>query len=119
MSVSVSVGDSNSNISVSNSNSNISVSDSKSYISNISDKVDMIMRQTDYTKTTAEEKLAEYKDDATQVIRAYLNGGKTITPSHPKLSTNQQIYKEIRGMMDDAALNYQLKKAKEAEGEPQ
>lgn len=117
MSVSVSVGDSNSNISVSNSNSNIS--DSKSYISNISDKVDMIMRQTDYTKTTAEEKLAEYKDDATQVIRAYLNGGKTITPSLPKLSTNQQIYKEIRGMMDDAALNYQLKKAKEAEGEPQ
>jgi hypothetical protein len=119
MSVSVSVGDSNSNISDSNSNISVSVSDSKSYISNISDKVDMIMRQTDYTKTTAEEKLAEYKDDATQVIRAYLNGGKTITPSLPKLSTNQQIYKEIRGMMDDAALNYQLKKAKEAEGEPQ
>jgi hypothetical protein len=73
------------------------------------------MRQTDYNKTTAEEKLAEYNDDAMQVIRAYLNDGKINKPCVTRLSVNQQIYKEIRGMMDDAALNYQLKKEKEAQ----
>lgn len=78
-------------------------------------KVDLIMRQTDYNKTTAEEKLAEYNDDAMQVIRAYLNDGKINKPCVTRLSVNQQIYKEIRGMMDDAALNYQLKKEKEAQ----
>ncbi len=109
---SISVSDSNTSVSDSNtsvSDSNTSVSDS-----NTSDKIDLIMRQTDYNKTTAEEKLSEYKDDAMQVIRAYLNGGKINKPCVTRLSVNQQIYKEIRGMMDDAAINYQLKKEKEA-----
>ncbi len=71
------------------------------------------MRQTDYTQTTATEKLAEYNDDAMQVIRAYLSDGKTRPSISPKLSTNQQIYKEIRGMMDDAAINYKVKQEAE------
>jgi hypothetical protein len=82
-------------------------------MSELNDKVDLIMRQTNYDKTTATEKLAEYQNDVMQVIRAYLTGGKMNTSSLPKLSTNQQIYKEIRSMMDDAAISYQLKKAKE------
>ena len=119
MSVSdISVSDiSVSDISVSDiSDSNTAISDSNTAISdsNTSDKVDLIMRQTDYNKTTAEEKLSEYKDDAMQVIREYLNGGKINKPCVTRLSVNQQIYKEIRGMMDDAAINYQLKKEKEA-----
>ena len=107
---------SDSSISVSDSSISVSVSVSNTAISdsNISDKVDLIMRQTDYNKTTAEEKLSEYKDDAMQVIREYLNGGKINKPCVTRLSVNQQIYKEIRGMMDDAAINYQLKKEKEA-----
>ena len=106
-----SVSDSNTSVSDSNTSVSVSVSDSNTAIS---DKVDLIMRQTDYNKTTAEEKLSEYKDDAMQVIRAYLNGGKINKPCVTRLSVNQQIYKEIRGMMDDAAINYQLKKEKEA-----
>jgi hypothetical protein len=44
-----------------------------------------------------------------QVIRAYLSAGK-IAATTAKLSTNQQIYKEIRGMMDDAARTYLAKR---------
>ena len=94
------------------------MSDKEISVKAISDKVEMIMRQTDYDETTAEQKLSEHDNDAMRVIRAYLNDGKVIAPpTITKLSTNQQIYKEIRGMMDDAALNYQLKKEKEAEAE--
>jgi len=71
------------------------------------DKIAMIMRQTNYDDITAKEKLAEHKDDAMKVIREYLNGGKIISPPcKTRLSVNQQIYKEIRGMMDDAAKTY-------------
>jgi hypothetical protein len=106
---------SDSNTAISDSNTSVSDSNtSNTSDSNTSDKVDLIMRQTDYNKTTAEEKLSEYKDDAMQVIREYLNGGKINKPCVTRLSVNQQIYKEIRGMMDDAAINYQLKKEKEA-----
>jgi hypothetical protein len=71
----------------------------------------IIMRQTDYTKETAETKLLEHKGDVIKVIREYINPtGKTglITPT--KLSTNQRVYKEIRGMMDDACRTYELNK---------
>jgi hypothetical protein len=67
--------------------------------------ISMIMRQTNYDDITAREKLAEHKD-VMKVIREYLNGGKINVISPAKLSTNQQIYKEIRGMMDDAAKTY-------------
>jgi hypothetical protein len=77
------------------------------------EKVDMIIRQTNYDKATAEKKLTEYNNDVVQVIRAYLNADKITTSSSAKLSTNQQIYKEIRGMMDDAAKTYQENKKKE------
>ena len=70
------------------------------------------MRQTDYDQITAEQKLEAHNNDAIKVIREYLNTGKP--PSEePRLSMNQQIYKEIRGMMDDAAKKYELEKAKQ------
>ena len=74
--------------------------------------VEMIMRQTNYDETTAREKLAEHKD-VMKVIREYLKGDKIDQPSAVKLSTHQQIYKEIRGMMDDAAKTYLAKREKE------
>jgi len=77
----------------------------------MSEKIEVVMRQTDYDHITAEQKLAEHNDDVLQVIREYLNAGKiTAVASNTKLSTNQQIYKEIRGMMDDAAKTYLQKK---------
>ena len=71
------------------------------------EQIAMIMRQTNYDATTAEAKLSEHNNDVLQVIREYLNAGKEIKPEPVnRLSVNQQIYKEIRGMMDDAAKNY-------------
>jgi CTP-dependent riboflavin kinase len=72
----------------------------------VSDKIDLIMRQTNYDEVTAEKKLTEHNDDAMQVIREYLNPGKATKICTTRLSVNQQIYKEIRGMMDDAAKTY-------------
>jgi hypothetical protein len=70
----------------------------------------MIMRQTDYDKATAEKKLQEHKNDVTQVIREYMMPANKKPICHTRLSVNQQIYKEIRTMMDDAAKAYELKK---------
>jgi len=69
---------------------------------------DMIMRQTDYTIEIVQQKLLEHNNDVMQVIREYMKPqAKPSAFSPPKtLSTNQQIYKEIRGMMDDAAATY-------------
>ena len=76
-------------------------------------EIAMIMRQTNYDEATAREKLAQHKNDVTNVIREYLTAGKVIATAPPcktRLSVNQQIYKEIRGMMDDAAKTYLEKK---------
>jgi hypothetical protein len=79
-------------------------------------EIAMVMRQTNYDESTAREKLASHQNDAIQVIRDYLNAGKVITPPcKTRLSVNQQIYKEIRGMMDDAAKTYLEKKANAGE----
>jgi hypothetical protein len=78
---------------------------------NTEEKINIILRQTDYNRTQVEQKLAEHNNDVTQVIREYLNAGKIIPPPcKTRLSVNQQVYKEIRGMMDDAAKTYLEKK---------
>jgi hypothetical protein len=85
------------------------------YIMDIdTDKIDIIMRQTDYDYITARAKLAEHKD-VMKVIREYLKDGKLEQPPVAKLSTHQQIYKEIRGMMDDAAKTYLEKRDAQAQ----
>jgi hypothetical protein len=84
------------------------------YIMDAMDAIEMIIRQTNYDETTAREKLAEHKD-VMQVIREYLKGGTINQSSVTKLSTNQQIYKEIRCMMDDAAKTYLVKRDAETQ----
>ena len=75
--------------------------------------IERIMRQTDYSKETAEQKLKEHNNDVVNVIREYMGPAKPNNYCATKLSVNQQIYKEIRGMMDDAAKTYALKTAEE------
>ncbi len=75
--------------------------------------LDVIMRQTDYDRATAQQKMLEHNNDVMQVIREYMAPAKPIKVCTTKLSVNQQIYKEIRGMMDDAAKRYELEKAKQ------
>jgi hypothetical protein len=72
------------------------------------------MRQTDYDRTTAQQKLTEHNNDVMQVLREYMAPAKPIKVCTTKLSVNQQIYKEIRGMMDDAAKKFELERAKQS-----
>ena len=77
------------------------------------DPLSMIMRQTNYDQATAQQKMLEHNNNIMQVIREYMAPAKPIKVCTTKLSVNQQIYKEIRGMMDDAAKRYELEKAKQ------
>ena len=73
--------------------------------------IDVIIRQTDYTEEKAIEKLTEHKNDVIAIVREYM--GVVKPPSKNdiiKSSTNQQIFSEIRNLMDDAAKTYQAKK---------
>jgi len=76
------------------------------------ERIEMIMRQTDYDKIVAEQKLDQHKNNVMDVIREYLTDGKPINTNLQtnNLSKNQQIYKEIRTFMDDAAREYEKNK---------
>ena len=70
---------------------------------------DVVMRQTEYTEEQALKKLQEFNFDVMAVVRDYMGINiKNIEP--PVKSVNQQIYGEIRNMMDNAASNYRIKK---------
>ena len=84
----------------------------------LEDTLSLIMRQTDYDEATAQQKMLEHNNDVMQVIREYMTPVKPIKKCTTKLSVNQQIYKEIRGMMDDAAKRYELEKAKQMQQQP-
>ena len=71
-------------------------------------KVHLIMRQTTYSFEEAQAKLLLFADDAQKVLRDYLNFVPAQSPAVP-ISVNQQIYSEIRQMMDAAAKTYTLK----------
>ena len=78
------------------------------------EQINMIMRQTDYTKEISEQKLKEHNNDIMSVMREYMGPSKIGSkPASSKFSVNQQIFKEIRGMMDDASKTYQNKKENE------
>ena len=73
--------------------------------------IDVIIRQTDYTEEKAIEKLTQHNNDVLAIVREYM--GVVKPPSKNdiiKSSTNQQIFSEIRNLMDDAAKTYQAKK---------
>ena len=71
----------------------------------IESKIQIVMRQTDYTKEIAREKLGEFNFDEVSVIRNYF--GITEKKEPEKInSVNQAIYKQIRGYLDGAMRNY-------------
>ena len=71
-------------------------------------KAEVIMRQTNYTMDEAIEQLQQHANDPFAVIKAYM-GVATSKPDQTNTvaaSAQQQRFKEIRGMMDDAAMNF-------------
>ena len=60
---------------------------------NENDKIQKIMRQTNYSEETTKEKLKEYNFDEVSVIKHYLG----IIEKNVKIkSVNQEIYKQMR-----------------------
>ena len=70
----------------------------------IDNKVQMIMRQTDYSADVAATKLRENNFDEIATIKAYL-GITQKKPSQMK-SVNQEIYKQLRRKLDSNMRNY-------------
>lgn len=76
-------------------------------IKTIKTKIDIIVRQTDYDNDFALKKLIEFDYNIENVIKDYMG----VKPKlEKKYTINQQIYKEIRTMMDNASLEYEKKK---------
>jgi hypothetical protein len=69
------------------------------------EKIELILRQTDYSKETAMEKLRENDFDELKVIRNYF--GISEKKSKPIHSINQEIYKQIRHRLDSNMRDYQ------------
>ena len=69
--------------------------------------VDIICRQTDYTKEVALEKLKQYNYDYTAVIKDFMGIKPKSNPRCPYVS--QERYKVIRNELDNACRNYREK----------
>lgn len=72
--------------------------------------VQIILRQTEYTETEAEDKLIEYDYKVMLVLNEY-HGIIQKEKEYPT-TTNQQIYGEIRNLMDTGAKNFRVEQEK-------
>lgn len=74
----------------------------------VDSNIQIVMRQTDYTYEEAKKHLDINNNNITEVIRLYLKPNIcTINPERKQLSMNQQIYKEIRMLMDEIEVGKQ------------
>ena len=75
----------------------------------IDDKVQKILRQTDYTEELAKEKLKEHNFNEISVIKAYF-GISEKKPHEIKIkSINQEIYKQLRYKLDSNMRDYRTR----------
>ena len=70
----------------------------------IEDKVQKVLRQTDYTDEQAREKLKEFNFDELAAIKAYLGISEKRKPE--VTSINQEIFKQIRYRLDSNMRDY-------------
>ena len=75
----------------------------------IDEKIQKILRQTDYTEETALLKLKEYNYDEIAVIRAYLGITEKKALVRPVASVNQEIYRQLRHKLDANMRDYQVR----------
>ena len=68
----------------------------------------LVMGQTGYDAEEAVKKLREHNNDILAIVREYMGAPKEVAES--KITTNQAIYKEMRGLMDNAATTHRRKK---------
>ena len=89
------------------------MTDSISFTNNneIQEKVQMILRQTDYSEEEASNKLKDHNYNHIQVIKSYL--GITEKKEPPIKTVNQEIYKQIRYRLDSTMREYNLRKERD------
>ena len=68
----------------------------------LEERIQLVMRQTDYTQDVAREKLTACNYDAIKCIKAYMGIAEKKAPTQTSL--NQQIYRELRTRMGAVAL---------------
>jgi hypothetical protein len=79
--------------------------------SKIEEKIEIVLRQTDYSKEVAREKLGQFNFDELAVIRDYF--GINEKKEQKKItSINQAIYKQLRGHLDSAMYDYRERVSK-------
>jgi hypothetical protein len=66
----------------------------------IQEKIQIIMRQTNYDQETSREKLVEFNNDHIKVIKSYFGIANDTKKKILFQSLNQEIYKEIRKKID-------------------
>ena len=71
----------------------------------IDGKIQVILRQTNYTAEIAREKLEKFSYDEIAVIKDYFGITEKKAPQNVA-SVNQAIYKQLRGHLDGAMKNY-------------
>ena len=74
----------------------------------IESKVQIILRQTDYSEDVAREKLKESNFDHILVIKSFM--GITEKKILPIKSVNQEIYKQLRYKLDSSMREYNIRK---------
>ena len=75
----------------------------------VDEKIDIILRQTDYTHEIAREKLEEMNGDHIKVIKCFLGIAEKKEPQKIK-SLNQEIYKQLRYKLDESMRDYNERK---------
>lgn len=75
----------------------------------LDNKVDIIMRQTNYSREIATEKLKVFENNEIKVIKDYFGIKETKTTTKPIKSVNQEIYKQLRNHLNTAMRDYQTR----------
>lgn len=71
------------------------------------EKINIILRQTNYTYEEADKKLLEYNNDPILVIKNYF--GIKDKERKTEVSINQEIYKQLREKMNNSIYEYNQK----------
>ena len=74
----------------------------------LTEKIHLILRQTDYTEIIAREKLLENDEDPIKVIKKYM-GINVESKNVAKKSLNQEIYRQLRVRLDDSIRDFNKK----------
>ena len=74
------------------------------------EKVEIIMRQTNYDKDLATKKLLEWDNNYMNVIREYMNPSFQNKKVGKKKSIQQNVISEIRNFMDNVSIDYEQRK---------